>query len=121
MATLRPPFRAEDMDGLYKKVIKGVFSKLPSHFSVDLNNLIKLMLQVRPNQRPACDKLLSYPFIVKRMENKNLLENDEGYNPNLLNTIIVPKDLHYLTDKLPVANYEPMKTRFSNQMDYINK
>ena len=38
MATLRPPFRAEDMDGLYKKVIKGVYPKLPSHFSVDLNN-----------------------------------------------------------------------------------
>jgi NIMA (never in mitosis gene a)-related kinase len=56
MATLRPPFRAEDMDGLYKKVIKGVYPKLPSHFSVDLNNLIKLVLQVRPNQRPSAEK-----------------------------------------------------------------
>jgi NIMA (never in mitosis gene a)-related kinase 1/4/5 len=25
MVTLKPPFRAEDMDGLYKKVIKGVY------------------------------------------------------------------------------------------------
>jgi NIMA (never in mitosis gene a)-related kinase len=121
MATLRPPFRAEDMDGLYKKVIKGIYPKLPSHFSVDMNNLIRLVLQVRPNQRPSCEKLLSLPFMVKRMENKMLLENDENLNPHLLNTIMVPKDLHYLTDKLPEPNYEPIKTRMSNQMDYIKK
>ena len=27
--TLKPPFRAEDMAGLYKKVIKGVYPKIP--------------------------------------------------------------------------------------------
>jgi NIMA (never in mitosis gene a)-related kinase len=39
MACLKPPFRAEDMDGLYKKVIRGNYAKLPSHYSVDLNNV----------------------------------------------------------------------------------
>jgi NIMA (never in mitosis gene a)-related kinase len=29
MTTLKPPFRAEDMDGLYKKVVKGSYSKIP--------------------------------------------------------------------------------------------
>lgn len=52
MASLKPPFRATDMDGLYKKVTNGVFKKLPSHFSVDLNNLVKMMLKVKPNHRP---------------------------------------------------------------------
>jgi len=28
MTTLKPPFRADDMDGLYKKIIKGVYSKI---------------------------------------------------------------------------------------------
>jgi NIMA (never in mitosis gene a)-related kinase len=28
MATLKPPFRAEDMDGLYKKVVKGSYPKI---------------------------------------------------------------------------------------------
>ena len=121
MATLRPPFRAEDMDGLYKKIIKGVYPKLPSHFSVDLNNLIKLLLQVRPNQRPSAEKLLSMPFMVKRMESNFMLENDENLNVQLLQTILVPKDFHYLTDKLPIANYEPIKTRISNKLDYIQK
>lgn len=48
LATLKPPFRAKDMDGLYKKVIKGSYSKLPSHFSVDMNNVLKMMMQVKP-------------------------------------------------------------------------
>ena len=63
MASLKPPFRATDMDGLYKRVTAGVFKKLPSHFSVDLNNLVKNMLKVKPNHRPSASDLLSMPFI----------------------------------------------------------
>ena len=33
MTTLKPPFRADDMEGLYKKVIRGLYPKIPSHFS----------------------------------------------------------------------------------------
>ena len=49
MASLRPPFRAEDMEGLYEKVSEGKYANLPSHFSVDLNNLIRQMLKVSPD------------------------------------------------------------------------
>jgi len=54
LATLKPPFRAQDMDGLYKKVIQGKYNKLPSHYSVDLNNVLRMMLQVKPQNRPSC-------------------------------------------------------------------
>ncbi len=53
--TLKPPFRAEDMAGLYKRVIKGVYPKIPTHFSIDLNNLVKALLIVEPKHRPSCD------------------------------------------------------------------
>ena len=33
MTTLKPPFSADDMEGLYKKVIRGLYPKIPSHFS----------------------------------------------------------------------------------------
>jgi NIMA (never in mitosis gene a)-related kinase len=99
MASLKPPFRAEDMDGLYKRVIKGRYKPLPSNYSVDLNNLIKLMLQVKPNLRPSCEKILNLPMVIKRMEEKCLLENEEQLVPELLNTILMPQNLHYLTDK----------------------
>jgi NIMA (never in mitosis gene a)-related kinase len=44
--TLKPPFRAEDMAGLYKKVLKGVYPKIPTHFSVDLANAVKELICV---------------------------------------------------------------------------
>jgi len=56
MCTLVPPFRADDMQGLYKKVIKGNYPKIPSHYSQDLATVIKYLLQVSPNIRPNCGK-----------------------------------------------------------------
>lgn len=114
LATLKPPFRAQDLEGLYHKVIKGVYSKLPSHYSVDLNNIIKMMLQVDPQKRPGCDELLESPLLRSRMDFKAPpeMEIDEP-NKMLLNTIRCPMNIHYLTDKLPKANYDPIKTRVS--------
>lgn len=34
--TLRPPFRADDMAGLYRKVLRGVYNNIPDHFSPEL-------------------------------------------------------------------------------------
>lgn len=113
MASLKPPFRAEDMEGLYKRVTKGVFKKLPSHFSVDLNNFVKLMLRVNPNQRPSADKLLKLPMITKRV-NKICMVEPEVLNNDMLKTIRLPGNLHYLTDRLPKANYDPIKTKVSS-------
>ena len=33
MCALNPPFRADDMQVLYKKVIKGKYPRIPDHFS----------------------------------------------------------------------------------------
>ena len=48
MAMLKPPFRAQDMEGLCNKVLKGVYPKLSNRYSNDLAQLIKLMLQTDP-------------------------------------------------------------------------
>ena len=39
--TLKPPFRADDMAGLYKKVLKGIYTKIPDHFSSELAHVTK--------------------------------------------------------------------------------
>lgn len=36
LTTLKPPFRAENMEGLYKQVIKGMYDKISNHYSKDL-------------------------------------------------------------------------------------
>jgi NIMA (never in mitosis gene a)-related kinase len=115
MAGLKPPFRAEDMDGLYKKVVKGNFQKLPSHYSVDLNNMVKMFLKVNPQLRPNCDKILAAAPVQRRLDETKMFEGDEELVPELLQTIKVPANLHYLTDKLPKCNYNPVKTRLSCQ------
>ena len=55
MTTLKPPFRAQDMNGLYKRVLKGVYPKIPQTYSNDLSTMIKTLLQVNPSVRPNCD------------------------------------------------------------------
>ena len=44
MAALNPPFRARDMEGLYRKVISGKYSEIPSQYSLDLCNVIRSLL-----------------------------------------------------------------------------
>ena len=66
--TLKPPFRAEDMQGLYKKVLKGVYPKIPSSFSNEMSQIIKFMVQVSPQMRPSCEKILELPLVRKKMD-----------------------------------------------------
>ncbi len=58
MTTLKPPFRAEDMDGLFKKVVKGSYSKISDNYSKQLSSVIKSMLQVNPSNRPDATQLI---------------------------------------------------------------
>ena len=37
MAALKPPFTAPDMSTLYKKVIKGIYPRIPGVYSTELN------------------------------------------------------------------------------------
>lgn len=67
MCALVPPFRADDMDGLFKKVMKGIYPNIPSHFSMDLRNLIQILLQPMPSQRPDCSEILAMKTVEKRM------------------------------------------------------
>ena len=55
MTTLSPPFTAKDMKGLFNKVIKGVYPKIPQTYSPELSNMIGSLLQVDPKKRPSAD------------------------------------------------------------------
>ena len=51
MITLRPPFRAQDMEGLFKKVCKGQYNMIPDRFSDDLFTIVQFLLQANPATR----------------------------------------------------------------------
>lgn len=45
MTTLKPPFRAQNMEGLYQKVIKGIYPRINLKiYSEDLASIIKSLL-----------------------------------------------------------------------------
>jgi NIMA (never in mitosis gene a)-related kinase len=52
MITLKPPFRANNMEGLFKKVSKGLYQPIPKTYSTDLSNLVKVLLKANPDKRP---------------------------------------------------------------------
>jgi len=56
------------MQGLYKKVLRGIYPKIPNIFSNDLAQTIKYLVQVAPQMRPNCDKILDMPIVRKKME-----------------------------------------------------
>ncbi len=40
-------------------------------------------------------------------------------NPELMKTIVLPKNLHYLTDVLPKPNYKPLQTKTVDRERYL--
>jgi NIMA (never in mitosis gene a)-related kinase 1/4/5 len=68
MCALVPPFRADDMNGLFKRVLKGAYPQIPSNFSMDMRSIIKSLLQVNASQRPNTEQILDMPIIVRRIK-----------------------------------------------------
>lgn len=113
MCALVPPFRADDMNGLFKRVLRGQYPAIPSHYSMDLRQLIKALLQVAPAARPNCDQILEMPIVVKRIK-KYFSNRDGSVSPHmesnemtseseLLKTIKLSKNVFKLS--LPKAAY----------------
>jgi NIMA (never in mitosis gene a)-related kinase 1/4/5 len=116
MCALVPPFRADDMQGLYKKVIKGKYPRIPEHFSQEMATVIKFMLQVSPSYRPTCDQILSLPIIESLIKkffpedgNSALGAPIDNINEALLKTIRLSKNIFSLTERLPKAKYRSPK------------
>jgi len=63
------------MDGLYKKVLKGQYPKIPMNYTEDLNKMIKKLLSVNPHQRPSCDQILQSDLCQKWMRKLGLNDN----------------------------------------------
>lgn len=107
MMMLNPPFRAANMNGLYQKVMRGLYDPIHSSYSKDLQFMVRNCLQVQPTSRPTTDKLLAMPIITTHMsETLESAEKEQFYQEvNLLNTIKVPRDLGQITERLPKPQY----------------
>ena len=101
MTCLRAPFQAHNMEGLYKRVIKGQYHRIPPTFSPELSSLIKVLLAVDPASRPSIDEVLNMKCMKQRGEPMKKLTTSL-----LIETIKDPKDFQSLKHVLPKANFD---------------
>ena len=117
---LVPPFRAKDMNGLYKKVTQGQFEEPPKNFSPDLVKLISSMIKINPKDRPSCDQILRQPEVITKMKQLKMIKIDkeairEERRPSLLQTIKLPKNLKNLDKRLPKSQYETVSVAVASE------
>ena len=123
MLALHPPFRAENMEKLYKKVVNCQYGKISERYSNDICEIIKLLLKVKSKDRPTCGQILKHPLVKKRIEffqaqagNENI-DIDDMEEGVLLRTIRIPKNILFLSDKLPEANYDNPLQKIKNKKE----
>mmetsp|Transcript_77417 Transcript_77417/g.227031 ORF Transcript_77417/g.227031 Transcript_77417/m.227031 type:complete len:486 (-) Transcript_77417:168-1625(-) len=104
MVALRPPFRAEDMEGLYRKVLRGQYPRIPPHYSHDLADVVSALLQVNPRHRPSIDQLMQMPAL--RRHAPDVPQAESPHASDLLNTIKLPKNVIDLSGCLPKPRYD---------------
>ena len=58
MAAYDPPFKAQDIQNLYKKICQGIFPRIPQIYSDELFEIISSLLRHNPGERPNTYEIL---------------------------------------------------------------
>lgn len=64
MCALKPPFRAQDMNGLFKRILKGAYTPIDRKvYSTNLASMVAKLLTVDPKMRPSSKEILQMEII----------------------------------------------------------
>ena len=77
MCSLKPPFRANDMNGLYKRVLKGQYPPIDRSYSQDLSKVLAAMLRVDSKLRPSCAEILEFDYVQNKCQELGISLEDE--------------------------------------------
>jgi serine/threonine protein kinase len=110
LCTFRPPFEADSMEGLARKIMQGKYSPIPAGYSRELHSLVARLLVVDPARRATVDDILAHKGVQERMASipsADSLTAAMGDAPvDLVGTIIVPQRFNDLHKNLPPSRYE---------------
>ncbi|CAD8099978.1 unnamed protein product [Paramecium primaurelia] len=104
MCNLHPPFQALDMEGLYKKIQKGLYPPI-NGYSNQLVQLIGQMLRLNASARPSCDQILNSNLMNSDFSRLYIKTPNIAINKRMMKTIQLPKNLSTLNDILPIKKY----------------
>jgi hypothetical protein len=99
MCSLTHPFKARDFPSLYRKVIVGNYDQIPSIYSNELKELVRMCLTVDDDMRPSASELLE-TSVLSGME-ANMDKFDSKGEIRLIDAIKCPRVLNFLNTKLP--------------------
>ncbi|XP_078208201.1 serine/threonine-protein kinase Nek3 isoform X5 [Callithrix jacchus] len=68
LCTLKHPFQANSWKNLILKICQGSIRPLPSHYSYELQFLVKLMFKRNPSHRPSATTLLSRGILAQLVQ-----------------------------------------------------
>ena len=77
---LKTPFRAETMEGLYRKVMKGKYPEISKKYSNKFDYVISNMLKLKPEERPTTGDILKIPEIIEKMEELKIIPFNNDLN-----------------------------------------
>jgi serine/threonine protein kinase len=71
MAMLRPPFRADTPDKLFKKIMVGEYEKIGTPYSKELCTFISKLMTHSQKKRPEVREILCYAKMLDMKEHEN--------------------------------------------------
>lgn len=110
LCTFRPPFEAESMEGLARKVMKGRYEPIPNFYSQSLRTVLSKLLVVEPNYRSSVNDILSVEPILSKLGDLYAQISSQNDHPaaavDIVSTIQVPRRFNDLTKNLPPSRYD---------------
>ena len=120
MLNLNPPFKAGNMEALYKKIIKGQYNKINSKYSRDIAEIVRSLLLVNPDDRPSCEEILENEMVMERIDffkdREGFIDDDNNSNEErkLMKSFIFTKNMRNISEQLPNPNYDLNKNINTN-------
>jgi NIMA (never in mitosis gene a)-related kinase len=94
------PFAGDSIHQVFNKIIKGAYEPVCVLYSSELREIVNMLLQVNPNDRPNIDKII---YLLRKRDKGNMLPKFENFK--LLKTIRVPRNLKDINQLLPKSKY----------------